>query len=165
MASTKILETKNEKVNEIIENVKNSKSLVIIKFQGVSVEELSKLRRKLKGISGDVKVYKNTLVKRALDSLGYDLGTELEGPNAFVFGSDILDPIKAVAEFAKINKTVEMTSGIIDAKVVDSNVLKEYASIPSYEGLLSMFAGGLMEHVRNLAIGLDLYSTKLDDNR
>ena len=165
MASTKILDAKNETVKEISEKIKNSKSVVVVKFQGIPVDEVSKLRRKLRESSSDVKVYKNTLVKRAMNELGYNMDEVLDGPNAFVFGGDIIDPIKAVAAFAKENKALEVRSGIIDGKVVTVDVINEYATIPSYEGLLTMFAAGLMEHVRNLAIGLDLYAKKLEEEK
>lgn len=163
MANKMILESKNSLVNEIKEKFNNSSVLVIVKFQGISVEDVSKLRRSLKNTSSDIRIYKNTLVKRALDDFGYQMDEFLEGPNAFVFGSDIIEPIKKVAEFAKVNKNMEIRTGIIDKKIVTVDIINEYATIPSYEGLLSMFAGGLLEHVRNFAIGLDLYAKKIEE--
>ena len=57
----------------------------------------------------------------------------------------------------------EIRVGYIDNEVVDTKVIAEYATIPSMEGLLTMFAGGLIEHVRNLSIGLNLYAEKLEE--
>ena len=165
MASTMILNAKNETVQEIENKIKNSQALVVVKFQGIPVDEVSKLRRKLRESSSDVRIYKNTLVRRAVQELGYDMDDTLVGPNAFVFGSDIIDSIKAVAAFAKENKNMQICAGIIDNKVVDASVINEYATIPSYEGLLTLFAAGLMEHVRNFAIGLDLIAKNLEEEK
>ena len=73
MASTKILNEKKEIVNEIQDLVKNSESVIIFTYQGLTVSDLGILRRKLRDVDAIVKVYKNTLVKRALDDLNLDL--------------------------------------------------------------------------------------------
>lgn len=160
MASERNLNLKNDVVQEIKDKLSNSKTMVIVDYKGSTVSNISELRRELRKSSSDIKVYKNTLVKRALNDLGYDLDAFLEGPNAFVFGSDIIEPIKTVDKYSTTSKLMTIRTGIIDNKVVTVDVIKEYATIPSYEGLLSMFAGGLMEHVRNVAICLDLYADK-----
>ena len=86
MASTKILEQKKEVVNEIVNKLKSSESVIIFQYQGLTVEELSSLRRELKNVDSEVKVYKNTLLKRAADELNLNLDDFLEGPNAILFG-------------------------------------------------------------------------------
>lgn len=163
MASERNLNLKNDVVSEIKDKLSNSKTLVIVDYNGSTVSNISELRRELRKTSSDIKVYKNTLVSRAMNELGYDLNEFLEGPNAFVFGSDVIESIKAVDKFGKANKIMTVKSGIIEGNIVSADVIKEYAEIPSYEGLLSMFAGGLMEHVRNMAIGLDLYAKKISE--
>ena len=107
---------------------------------------------------GEIKVYKNTLVKRAADELNLDLDTYLEGPNAILFGEKLLEPIKVLSNFGKDHNNVNIISGVIDGKVVEPSVINEYASIPSMEGLLTMLAGGMIEHVKNLSIALNLYA-------
>ena len=87
----------------------------------------------------------------------------LEGPNAIVFGKDLLEPIKVLDKFAKAHDNVEIVGGIINNNVADLTVIKDYAAIPSMEGLLTMFAGGLIEHVKNLSIALNLYAEQLGD--
>ncbi len=156
MASEKNLSLKNEMVNEIKDKMNNSETMIVVDYKGTDVASISELRRELRKSNSDIKVYKNTLVRRALNELGYDLDSFLVGSNAFVFGQEIIEPIKTVDQFGSKNKNLEIVTGIIEGKIVDVNVIKEYATIPSYEGLLTMFAGGLLEHVRNLAISLDL---------
>ena len=99
MASTKILEQKKLVVDEIVNKLKTSESVIIFQYQGLTVEELSSLRRELKNVDSEVKVYKNTLLKRAADELNLNLDEFLEGPNAILFGKELLEPIKIVSEY------------------------------------------------------------------
>ncbi len=163
MASSKILESKKQIVSEIEDKIKASESVILFEYQGLTVSEISELRRKLREAKGEVKIYKNTLLKRALDDLKIDLNGFLEGPNAIMFGTDLLEPIKVIADFAKDHDKMKVRVGIINGDVAELSVINEYASIPSYEGLLTMLAAGMMEHVRNLAIGLNMYAEKLEN--
>ena len=162
MASTKILDAKKGVVNEIADKIKNSESVVLFTYQGLSVADMAELRNKIKDVNGEVKIYKNTLVKRATDTLKLDLTESLEGPNAIIFGKDLLEPIKVLSEFAKNHKQAEIRAGIINGEVVGTDIIGEYASIPSMEGLLTMLAGGMIEHVKNLSIALNLYAEGLE---
>lgn len=163
MASSKVLETKKAVVSEITDKIKSSESVILFEYQGLTVAEVSDLRKKLRDVQGYVKVYKNTLLKRALDDLKIDLNGFLEGPNAIMFGKNLLEPIKVIADFAKNHEKMNIRVGIINGEAAELSVIKEYAAIPSYEGLLTMLAAGMMEHVRNLAIGLNLYAEKLEN--
>ena len=163
MASSKVLESKKAIVGEIIESLKTSESVVLFEYQGLTVSEVSDLRKKLREVQGEVKVYKNTLLKRALDDLNINLDGFLEGPNAIMFGKNLLEPIKVISEFAKSHDKMNIRVGIINGEKAELSVIKEYAAIPSYEGLLTMLAAGMMEHVRNLSIGLNLYAEKLEN--
>ena len=162
MASAKILEEKKNIVEEIKNNIKNSESVVIFTYQGLTVSDLSELRKELKSTDSEVKIYKNTLFKRAVDDLGINLDGFLEGPNAILFGKELLEPIKIISKFAKDHENANITVGIIDGAPADLNVLREYASIPSREGLLTMLAGGMIQYVKDLAIGLNLYAEQLE---
>ena len=162
MASTKILEQKKKTVDEIVDKLKTSESVIIFQYQGMSVADLSDLRRKLKEAQAEVKVYKNTLLKRAADELNINLDDFLAGPNAILFGKTLLEPIKIISEFAKSNDKLDIRVGVISGDVADISVIKEYASIPSREGLLTMLAGGMMQYVKDLAISLNLYAEKME---
>lgn len=162
MASTKILNEKKQVVSEIQDLVKNSESVIIFTYQGLTVADLRALRRKLRDVDATIKVFKNTLVKRALDDLKLDLSEFLEGPNAILFGKNLLEPIKVLSEFAKTNDKMDIRVGIISGKPADLDTIKEYASIPSREGLLTMLAGGMIQYVRDLSIGLNLYAESLE---
>lgn len=164
MASEKILNAKKEVVSEITDKIKNSESVILFQYQGLTVSDLSELRNNLREANAEVKVYKNTLLKRALDDLNLSLDGFLEGPNAVLFGKNLLEPIKVIAEFAKTHEKLDIRVGIISGEKADLDVIKEYASIPSREGLLTMLAGGMMQYVRDLSIGLNLYAEQLENN-
>lgn len=156
MASTKILDMKKAVVDEITNSIKDSECVILFQYQGLTVAELSELRCKLRETDATVKVYKNTLLKRALDDLNLNFDGFLEGPNAICFGKNLLEPIKVLSEFAKDHEKMEIRVGIISGSVADLATIKEYATIPSRDGLLTMFAGGLMEHMRNFSIAVNL---------
>ena len=162
MASQKILAQKTETVNEIIDKIKDSESVIIFTYQGLTVDDISYLRKKLRDANGTVKVYKNTLVKRAMDELNYNVDEFLEGPNAMLFGKDLLEPIKVLADFQKDHSMLDIRVGVISGDVASLDVIKEYASIPSRDGLLTMFAAGLMQYAKEFAIGVNLYAEGLE---
>ena len=162
MANQKIIARKQETVNEITNKVKESSSTVLFEYHGLTVNETMELRRKLKESGSEYKVYKNTLVKRALDSLNIDMDSELNGPKAIAFGTDAVAPIKVLSDFAKDHPALVMKMGYVDGQIADTNMLKQLASIPSREGLLTMLAAGLMGVVKDLSICLDLYSKDLE---
>lgn len=164
MASAKILEEKKEIVREIVDKLKTSESVIIFQYQGLTVEELSELRKELKKVDSDVKIYKNTLLKRATDELNINIDEFLDGPNAILFGKSLLEPIKIISEFAKSHDKLDIRVGVISGNVADISVIKEYASIPSRDGLLTMFASGIMQYAKYFAIGIDLYAKKLEEN-
>ena len=162
MASEKILNEKKLVVSEIVDNIKNSESVILFQYQGLTVAEMSELRNQLKEVNSTVKIYKNTLLKRALDEINVDMNEFLDGPNAILFGSSLLEPIKIISEYAKKHDKLDIRVGIISGDVASLDVIKDYASIPSREGLLTMLAGGMIQYVRDLAIGLNLYAEKLE---
>lgn len=153
---------KQETIDEIVENVKKSPSVVFFEYSGLTVTELTELRQKLKETDSQFKVYKNTLTKRALGSLEIDLDEQLVGPKAMAFGADAIAPIKVLSEFAKKHKSLSMKTGLVEGKTVDFEELNELAKIPSREGLLTMLAGGLIGTVRDLSICLDLHAQNLE---
>lgn len=164
MANAKILEQKSLVVDEIKGKFENAKSVVVFDPRGLNVAEVTELRRALRESGSDYKVYKNTLVKRAVNSLDIKLDEFLEGPSAISFSSDELAPVKVISEFAKKHTNLELKAGIVEGKVAETSELAKYAAIPSREGLLTMLAAGLMGTVKDLSICLDLYAKQKEEN-
>ncbi len=164
MANAKIIEKKAEVVSEIKGKFENAKSVVVFDPRGLNVTEVTELRRALRESGSDYKVYKNTLAKRAVNSLDIKLDEFLEGPSAISFSNDELAPVRVISEFAKNHDKLELKAGIVEGKVVDAKELAKYAAIPSRDTLLTMLASGLMGTVRNLSICLDLYAKQKEEN-
>lgn len=164
MASEKVLSAKKKIVAEIRDKVSNAKSIILADYRGLSVGELTLLRKKLKEAQSDIKIYKNTLIKLAFDDLKIDLPAEhLEGPNAIAFSDDPILPVKVLSDFAKKNIQLELKVGIIDGVISNKETLASLAKLPSKEGLLTMLAGGLLGVVKNLAIALDLVAVQKEN--
>lgn len=164
MASQKIIDAKAQVVEEIAEVAKNSSSFILFDYRGLTAEESSNLRKILRENDSNYKIWKNTLTKRALDSLNYNLDECLEGPSAMAFSNDAIAPIKALSNFAKEHPALEIKGGIVDGKVTSLEEIKALSTIPSREGLLTMLAGGLIGTVRDLSIALNLYSEQKEEN-
>lgn len=164
MASEAILKQKQAIIDEIKERVQNANTIVLFDYRGITDSEAKELRIKLRETNSDYKVYKNTLMARAFNDLNIDLNESLNGPSAFAFGEDQIAPIKVLSDFAKDHPALVLKVGIVDGEKADQAKLAEYATIPSREGLLTMLAAGMMEHVRNLSIALNLYAEGKEEN-
>lgn len=162
MASERSLNQKKATVNEISAKLDESKTLLLVDYQGMTVHEINELRQTLKENGSDLKVYKNTLATLAFKDKGIKLDDYMTGPNAYIFSKDIIEPIKIVSKVSKGNDNLTIKAGYIDGEFASLETINEYASIPSYEGLLTMFAGGLIEHVKNMSIALNLYAENLE---
>ncbi len=164
MANAKIIEQKATVVSEIKDRFENAKSVVMFDYRGLSVSEVTELRKKLRENGADYKVYKNTLTKRALNELNINMDEYLAGPSAVTFGTDELSIVKILNDFSKEHQALELKAGIIEGKVASLEDLKRYAAIPSRDMLLTMLAAGLMGTVRDLSICLDLYTKEKENN-
>jgi len=163
MANKAVLEKKAGVVDEIISKVKESSGVVFVDYRGLTDEELTSLRKKLRENNSNIKVYKNTLTKRALDELKITLDDCVVGPSAMVYSNDEVSPIKVVTNFSKEHEALSVKGGIVDGKVTSLSELAKLATIPSREGLLTMLAGGMIGLVRDLSIALDLYSKQKEN--
>ena len=158
-----ILQTKTELVNEVVASIKDSSTVVICEYRGLTVAEVTELRKQLRENDSDCKVYKNTLVARALEGSDYNLNEFLEGPSAISFSNDELAPVRVLSEFAKKHNALELKVGIVEGKVANKEELNTYAAIPSRDTLLTILASGMIGVVRDLSICLDLYAQQKEE--
>lgn len=163
MANAKILAVKQNVIDEIKSTVENSTIIVLFDYRGLTDNESKALRIKLKENDADYKVYKNTLMNRALSDLKIDLSASLEGPSALAYGTDAIAPIKVLTDFAKEHPALVLKVGIVDGELSDTAALAELSKLPSREGLLTMLAGGMIGIARDLSICLDLYSQQKEN--
>ena len=147
-----VLSNKQAVVTEITDKMKNSQSTVVCEYRGLSVAEVTELRRNLRSEGVDFKVYKNTMVERACDDCGFaDLKDALSGPNAFAFSEDATAPARVLAKFAKKHKALVLKKGIVEGKVVDEDTIKELSLLPNRDGMLSMLLSCLQSPVSSFA--------------
>ncbi len=153
MSNSKIVEIKQQKVDAIAEQLKNSVSTIIVDYRGLSVAQVTELRQQLREAGLEYKVYKNTLVRRAAEAAGIEgLEEFLTGPNAIAFSNEeVVAPAKILADFAKQNEALEIKAGVIEGSVVSAEQVNTIGSLPSKDGLVSMLLSVLQAPVRNFA--------------
>ena len=147
-----ILESKQNVVSEIQGKFTGSSSTVVAEYRGLSVAEITELRRALRAEGVEMKVYKNTLASKAAEAAGYpDLKESLTGPNALAFGSDETTAARLMATFAKKHKALILKGGIVEGKVVDQKTINELSALPNRDGMLSMLLSVLNAPVSSFA--------------
>lgn len=149
-----IIEKKQAIVGEIADKLKNSPSTVIVDYRGLSVAQVTELRKQLREAGVEFKVYKNTMTRRAAEQAGIEgLEEFLTGPNAIAFGvEDVVAPAKILNDFAKKNDALEIKAGVLEGNFVSVEEVKALAELPSREGLLSMVLSVLQAPIRNFAL-------------
>lgn len=160
-----IIEQKQTLVNEVSEEMKNSASTIIVEYRGLTVEKISQLRRDLRKQDATMKVYKNSILSRAANLVGYsELDSELTGPNAVVFSkTDSTGAAKLLTKYAKRNDELVVKGGIVEGKYVDAKEMKVVATLPNKEGMLSMLLGCLQAPIRNFACALKAVADKQEN--
>ena len=145
MASEAILKQKQADVELWTKKISDAKSVVLVDYRGITVEDDTKLRADLRAEGVEYKVVKNNILRRACDNAGLnDLVPQLKGTVAIAVGSDEIAPARIINNYAKKNKDVfNMKYGYIDGKYVDENELKAFAALPSRDVLIAQVAGSL----------------------
>lgn len=146
-------EAKKAVVAEITEKIKASKSVVFVDYKGLTVAEVSKLRNKCREAGCEYKVYKNTLVRKALNELGFkDFDNDLNGPTAVAFGQDETGAAKIMVQAAKeYEEKVVLKSAFVDNAYVDKKGVSALATMPSKEELLAKLLGSMQAPIANFA--------------
>lgn len=160
--STNIREKKEKQVAEIVQRLTESKSTVVTDYRGLTVAQVTELRKQLREAGVDYKVLKNTFVRRAVDELDLkELNEYLVGPTAIAFSSeDLVAPARIIADFAKKHKALEIKAGVLNGQILGLEQVKELASLPSRDGLLSMLLSVLEAPMRNMACVIKAVSEK-----
>ena len=144
-------EAKKVVVEDIKERIQNAKSVVLVKFNGLTVSEDTELRREFRKNNVEYKVLKNTLIKRAFNDLGItDFDDDLNGPTSVAFGADETGASKVIVEAAKkYQDKVSVKSAYVEGGKVDEAGVKALASMPSKEELVAKMLGSLQAPISN----------------
>ncbi len=118
---------------------------------------MTELRKQLREAGVDYKVYKNTMARRAAEAAGLEELTDtLVGPTAIAFSDeDVVAPARILNDFAKDHEALEIKGGVIEGNIASLDEITELASLPNYEGMVSMLLSVLQAPIRNFA-----YATK-----
>jgi large subunit ribosomal protein L10 len=149
-----VIEQKKQLVEEISTKFRESKSTIVVDYRGLTVSEVTELRKQLREAGIDFKVYKNTMTRRAAEQAELaGLNDALTGPNAIAFSNDdVVAPAKILNDFAKKHEALEIKAGVIEGNIATVEEVKALAELPSREGLLSMLLSVLQAPIRNLAL-------------
>ena len=163
MPSAAILAQKQEQLKELVEKMRNASSGVLVDYTGITVEQDTAMRTALRKAGVEYKVYKNTMISRACDELGYtDLKAHLNGMTAIATSSDPIAPAKILKEYAENVPTFEIKAGFIDGAPIDKAGVMDLAAIPSKEALIVKIVGSLMGPLYSLAYALQAMVDKGD---
>ncbi len=156
MPSAKILEQKKAVVAGLVDKMGRAASGVLVKYQGITVEDDTKLRAAMRAAGVEYTVIKNTLISKACDEVGFTgLKSELEGMNALAISfEDPIAPAKILKEYAEKIETFEIRGGFLEGAVVDKATVNELASIPAKEVLIGRLLGSIQGPLYGLACGL-----------
>jgi large subunit ribosomal protein L10 len=141
---------KEASVAELKDDIQNHAVAIITKYQGITVEEVTNLRKSLRAEQVKFKVYKNTLAKRALDELKLtDAAAYMDGPTVWAFCKDPVAPARILKKFAKDIEALQVKGGILDGKPVDAAMLDALADLPSRDQLIAQTVGIIAAPLRN----------------
>ena len=179
--SEKAIAAKQVVVDEIKEKIENSKSVTIVGFDRMDVQEITDLRTKFRESNSEYKVYKNTMMRFAFEELGYsDLIDELKGSNALIFSNeDSVTGPKVAVDYTKEGdeekEKLLIKAGLVEGMVQSGDQMVAIASLPNKETLYSMLAnvlqspiqslaGDLNNTVAKIALALDAVRAKREEN-
>ncbi|MGG5316843.1 50S ribosomal protein L10 [Enterococcus sp. AZ072] len=149
-------------VDEVTEKFTAAASAVIVDYRGLTVDQVTRLRKQLRDANVEMKVIKNSILSRAAEKAGLEgLGEVFTGPTAVAFSNeDVVAPAKIIDEFSKEAEALEIKGGIIEGKVASIEEITALAKLPNRDGLLSMLLSVLQAPVRNVAYAVKAVAEK-----
>ena len=147
-------QSKYEMLEKVNASLEASEGFYVVDYRGLTVKEAQELRRSLREAGGTMKVYKNNIVKIALEQAEMPaIDDVLVGTCSYVFfGDDPVSPAKVLKEFAQKNKKTEVLGGIADGAALTGDEAKAYADLPTREQLFGQIAGLIAGFARDIAV-------------
>ncbi len=140
-------------VDEVKARVSSTSTAVVTEYRGMTVAQISTLRRQLRTLGADYKVFKNTLVRRAVSGTPVEpISAFLDGPTAIAFvDGDVSAVAKALRDYSKVTPNLIVKGGVLDGKSLSKSELTALADLPSRDVLLAQLAGLLASPMRTMA--------------
>lgn len=160
------IEIKQQHVDQVAEKFSSANSAVVVDYRGLSVSEVTELRKQLREEGIDLKVIKNNISRRAAEQAGYKgLGEYFVGPNAIAFGNeDAVAPARILYNFSKDHNALELKGGVIEGSVASEEQIKQIAKLPNRDGVLSMLLSVLQAPIRNFAYAVKAIGEEREGN-
>ena len=148
---------KNEKIEYFKKQFEQAKVAIVTDYRGLSVDEITQLRRALQKENSDFTVTKNTLCKIASKGTNFEaIESLMQGPNAIAFGfGDEVSAAKVVAKFIKENKKGEIIGGVMEGNLLNANEAKKLANMPSREELYAKMLGSINSPASGIVYGVN----------
>lgn len=161
-----VLKAKQELVDEVADKIKRSESVIVVDYLGLDVAQVTELRRQLSAEDVEMRVIKNSVLRRAADKAGFEgLDEAFTGPTAVAFSYE--DPIvaaKTISKFAETADVLEIKGGIIEGEVQSLAKIDEYAHMPSHDELLATLASMLQDPIRKVAYAVKAIADKENED-
>ena len=156
---------KAEVVKQTVELINNAESAIVVDYRGLTVAEVTDLRKQLRDAGVKMSVIKNKILDRAVEGTDYeDLKSTFVGPTAVAFSDeDPIAPAKILKNFADDHDALEIKGGFIEKSVKTLDEINVYATMPSREDLLSMLASALQDPMRKIARAVKAVADKEDE--
>ena len=157
-----VIAKKQDEVTQIAEEIRTAATVVVVDYLGLTVSEVTDLRKQLRDNNAQMKVVKNTILRRAAaEAEAEGLLESFVGPTAIVFSTeDAVAPAKIVSKFAEKADELTIKGGMIKGKVATVDQVNELAKLPDRDGLLSMLLSVLQAPVRNVAYAVKAVAEK-----
>ena len=152
---------KQQEVQAVAEKMANAGTTVFVDYLGLTVAEVTELRKKLHAENCEMKVVKNNILRRASSQAGYAAVEEhLVGPSALVTSKDEVTAAKLVYTFLKEHDKLSVKAGIVGGEVMNEAQLKALSQLPNKDGMISMLLSVLQAPIRGLACAIKAVSEK-----
>lgn len=163
--SEAILAQKAAAVDKIVKQFEAATSAVVVNYRGLTVDEVTELRKELRDSGVKMEVLKNTYLRRAADISGYEgLDDIFKGPTAIAFSDeDAVAPARIMSKYADKFDALEIKGGFIEGKVATLDQILELAKLPDRDGMLSMLLSVLQAPVRNVAYAVKAVAEAKDE--
>ncbi len=164
MRATKIQAVKAEGIGDLKNKIGDAKDFIFTEYRGLTVEQISTLRRQLRGKNAEFHVIKNNLARIAFDELGFskEVVPVLAGPTAVAFAkADSNEVAKVLVDFAKEVPALKVKAAFVDKGFMSAIEIAAFSRLPSRNQLIAMFMAGLKSPIQKLVYTLVAYQEKL----
>ena len=164
--SKEMIAKKAEIVKNIADMFKNSVSNMVVDYRGLTVAEVTELRKELREAGVEMRVIKNTYLKRAVKEANIEgMDDIFAGPTAVAFSNDdVTAPARILVKFAEDHEALKVKGGMVEGKVSSLDEINSLAKLPNREGLLSMLVSVLQAPIRNFAYAVKAVADSKEEN-